>query len=148
MSCGVGCRLGSDPMLWLWHRPAAVAAVQPLAQELLYATGAAIKRKGKKKKRQEYRLRLLNLPKIASYTAELWLQPLFWSNPDPFTILICPSSETSYEAQDEIIQYLIYDPKWNIFLEARAWWNVRNMDFGFKLTWMLISALSLICCGI
>ena len=44
MSCGVGHRRSWDPaLLWLWHRPAAVALIQPLAWELPYATGAAIK---------------------------------------------------------------------------------------------------------
>ena len=34
MSCGLGHRSGSDPMLlWLWHRPAAVAPIRPLAWE-------------------------------------------------------------------------------------------------------------------
>ena len=43
-SCGVGCRCGSDPMLlWSWCRPAAVAPIRPLAWELLYAVGAALK---------------------------------------------------------------------------------------------------------
>ena len=52
MSCGVGCRHGSDPrLLWLWYRPAAVALIRPLAWELPYAVGAALKRqKGKIKK--------------------------------------------------------------------------------------------------
>ena len=46
MSCGVGCRCSSDPeLLWLW--PAAIAPIQPLAWELRYATGAAIKKKKK-----------------------------------------------------------------------------------------------------
>ena len=32
VSCGVGCRLGSDPaLLWLWRRPVATAPIQPLA---------------------------------------------------------------------------------------------------------------------
>ena len=31
-------------LLWLWPRPAAAAWIQPLAQELPYATGVAIKR--------------------------------------------------------------------------------------------------------
>ena len=32
MSCGVGHRWGSDlVLLWLWHRPAAVALIRPLA---------------------------------------------------------------------------------------------------------------------
>ena len=35
-------------MLWLWHRPAAAAVIQPLAWELLYATGVALKRKIKR----------------------------------------------------------------------------------------------------
>ena len=34
-------------LLWLWHRLAASAPIQPLAWELPYATGAAIKKKEK-----------------------------------------------------------------------------------------------------
>ena len=42
MSCGVGYRLGSDPvLLWLWRRLAATAPIQPLAWEPPYAAGAA-----------------------------------------------------------------------------------------------------------
>ena len=38
----VGHRRGSDPVwLWLWRRPAAVAPIQPLAWEPLYAAGVA-----------------------------------------------------------------------------------------------------------
>ena len=45
MSCGVGRRCGSDPvLLWLWRRLAAAAPIQPLAWEPPYATGAAFKR--------------------------------------------------------------------------------------------------------
>ena len=48
MSCGVGHRLGLDlVMLWLQYRLAAVALNQPLAWELLYAKGAALKSKNK-----------------------------------------------------------------------------------------------------
>ena len=40
MICGVGRRPGSDlALLWLWHRTAAAALIQPLGQEPLYATG-------------------------------------------------------------------------------------------------------------
>ena len=43
MSCGVGGRLGSDPMLLrLWLRLAAKAPVRPLAWELPYAVGVAL----------------------------------------------------------------------------------------------------------
>ena len=46
MSCGVGCRQGSDLALWwLWHRPQATAPIQPLAWEPPYAAGTARKRK-------------------------------------------------------------------------------------------------------
>jgi len=42
VSCGVGCRRGSDPaLLWLWCRPVATAPIQPLAWEPPYAAGAA-----------------------------------------------------------------------------------------------------------
>ena len=37
-----------DPMLqWLWHRLATAAPTQPLAWELSYAAGVALKRKSK-----------------------------------------------------------------------------------------------------
>ena len=34
-------------LLWLWVRPAAAALIQPLALELLYAMGVALKRQKK-----------------------------------------------------------------------------------------------------
>ena len=49
MSCGVGCRRGSNlALLWLWHGLADVALIQPLDWELPYATGETLKRKKKK----------------------------------------------------------------------------------------------------
>ena len=47
MSCGVGCKHGSD--LALLHWLAAVASIGPLAGEPLYAMGAALKKKKKAK---------------------------------------------------------------------------------------------------
>ena len=42
MSCGVGCRPGSDPaLLWLRRRLVAMAPIRPLASEPPYAEGAA-----------------------------------------------------------------------------------------------------------
>ena len=51
MSCGVGHRQGSDPvLLCLCNRLAAIALIQPLTLESPYAMGAALKgQKGKKK---------------------------------------------------------------------------------------------------
>ena len=52
MSCGVGQRLGLVlKLLWLWRRLAAVALIQALAWECLYAMGGALKRKKKKKRK-------------------------------------------------------------------------------------------------
>jgi len=52
MSCGVGCRCGSDPaLLWLWRRPAAIAPTGPLAWEPPYAAGAALEMAKKTKKK-------------------------------------------------------------------------------------------------
>ena len=54
MSCDVGCRHGSDPvLLWLWCSPAATAPIRLLAWEPPYVSGVALKRtKGKKKKKK------------------------------------------------------------------------------------------------
>ena len=52
MSCGVGCRRVSDPvLLWLWYRPAATALIEPLAWEPPYTAGATLKKKKRKKKK-------------------------------------------------------------------------------------------------
>ena len=52
MKCGAGHKHSSDPtaLLWVWHRPAAAARIGPLAWELSYTAGAALKTKNKKKK--------------------------------------------------------------------------------------------------
>ena len=48
VSCGVDHRRGLDlALLWLWRRPAAAAPIRPLAWELPYASGAALKEKKK-----------------------------------------------------------------------------------------------------
>ena len=59
MSCGVGRRLGSDPvLLWLQCRLAATALIGPLAWEPPYAEGGAQemakRQKDQKKKRMFY----------------------------------------------------------------------------------------------
>ena len=46
MSCGVGCRHGLGlALLWLWHRLAAIAPIQPPAWELPNAESVALKKK-------------------------------------------------------------------------------------------------------
>ena len=53
MSCGVGHKHVSDPtLLWLPHRLAAIALIQPLDWESPYAIGVALKEKKEKKKKK------------------------------------------------------------------------------------------------
>ena len=40
-------------LMWLWCRPAAGALIQPLAWQLPYATGVALNKKKKEKKRKD-----------------------------------------------------------------------------------------------
>ena len=57
---GVGCRHSSDvALLWPWRRLAAAAPVQPLAWELPYTIGVALKKKRKEKKMYVYENSLL-----------------------------------------------------------------------------------------
>ena len=52
MSCGVGCRQGSDPtLLWLWRRPESTAPIRPLAWEPPCASGAAQEMAKRQKKK-------------------------------------------------------------------------------------------------
>ena len=54
MSCGVGCRLSSDPLLlWLWCRLVATAPIGPLAWDPPYAVEAALEKAKKKKRKKE-----------------------------------------------------------------------------------------------
>ena len=64
MSCGVGCRRGSDlALLLLWCRLAATAPIRPLVREPRYAAGTALKRQKDKKKKERKRKKQTN-PKV------------------------------------------------------------------------------------
>ena len=52
MSCGVGYRCTSD-LMWLWLWLAAIAPIHPLAWELSYAMGVALKSKKQNKTKQK-----------------------------------------------------------------------------------------------
>ena len=57
VTCGVGCRCGSDlAWLWLWHRPVATAPIGPLAWEPPYAVGVTQENGKKTKKRKEKKI--------------------------------------------------------------------------------------------
>ena len=63
MSCGIGHRQGLDPsLLWLWHRPAAVAPIQSLAWELPYAVPAALNCQPPKSKTMILLISLIEYP--------------------------------------------------------------------------------------
>ena len=64
MSCGVGCRYGSDLAL-LWHRLVATAPIRPIAWEPLCAAGAALKNKQTNKKKKQK-----NKKRITCYNQE------------------------------------------------------------------------------
>ena len=52
--CSIGQRCSLDPaLLWLWHRLATAAQIQPLAWELPYAVDAALKRKKSEKRKKK-----------------------------------------------------------------------------------------------
>ena len=56
MSYGADRRHGPDPAwlrLWLWHRLVAVAVICPLAWELPYAVGMALKKKKRKERERK-----------------------------------------------------------------------------------------------
>ena len=91
MSCGVGCRRGSDPaLLWLWRRPVATAPIQSLAWEPPYAAGAAQEiattttttTKDKKKKKQNKQTKKHEeLTHIASFSVMLQTLLLYRQTP-------------------------------------------------------------------
>ena len=54
MSCGVGCKHGSDPvLLWFWRRPVATPPISPLAWEPPYATGFGPRKTQKRPKKKK-----------------------------------------------------------------------------------------------
>ena len=61
MNCGVDCRHSLDvAMLWLWHRLAGAAPIRPLAWELPYVTGVALKKNNNIKRPEKIGQRLEN----------------------------------------------------------------------------------------
>ena len=69
VSCGVGCRRGSNRvLLWLSCRQVATALIRPLAWEPPYTTGAALekaerpKKEKKEKKKYTFNVTMKNKP--------------------------------------------------------------------------------------
>ena len=81
MSCGVVCRRGTDlALLCLWYRRVATAPIWPVAWELPYAVGMALKRP-KKKKSLKFLKKIteiskkqkLNLPCTSNYLHSVYI---------------------------------------------------------------------------
>ena len=75
MSCGVGCRRGSDPeLLWLWRRPVATDLIGPLGlgTSIYHGSGPRNSKKDKTNKQTTT---------VASVTAAAWIQSLAWEFP-------------------------------------------------------------------
>ena len=63
-------------LLWLWCRPAAAALTEPLAWELPYATGGALKEKKKKNLREfPCGLAVKESSVVATVTSLVWELP-------------------------------------------------------------------------
>ena len=73
MSCGIGCRLGSDPvLLWLWYRPVAMALIRPLTWEPPYAETAAQEKAKKHTQKKDKRQKKKERKKERKKTNEVY----------------------------------------------------------------------------
>ena len=73
----VGPRCGLDlVLLWLWHRPAAVAPIRPLAWEPPYATGSALKKTKSQKKKKKKKDTCTPMFIVALFTMAKMRKPL------------------------------------------------------------------------
>ena len=129
MSCGVSRRHGSHPaLLWLWHRLAATALIQPLAWEPPYALGAALK--GPK-----------TTPKKYSFKLEHTLTIYYWDlnkNWNCFFIDIRPHIVNKKKS--------LYSKTWNwgkIF-ENFSYHLTLNKSWQYDILWLLIKLILLI----
>ena len=72
MSCGIGCRQGSDPaVLWFCRRPAAKVLIRPLAWESPYASESS-PRKGKRTKKKKKKLAIKRKMRVNECISDMW----------------------------------------------------------------------------
>ena len=95
MSCGVGCRRGSDPeLLWLWPRPEATAPIRPLAWELPCAAGVALKGQKTKRKKKE------NIRNILSFFCIFFTHAVH--------VLDGPAPQKRPRVMEDMLPYIFY----------------------------------------
>ena len=85
MSCGVGHRHRSDPLLLgLWHGLAATAPMWPLAWESPYATRVAQEMAKKTKTKTKEKLNKTEIPGVDTEKTDLWSAPALLMRPGRF----------------------------------------------------------------
>jgi len=86
VSCGVGCRRCSDPvLLWLWCRLVATAPIRPLAWEPPYAAGAALEKAKRQKKKKHTWVNISTKIRARINSSALYLK--FWCGQEYWLII-------------------------------------------------------------
>ena len=82
----MGRRGGLDLLLlWVWYRLTAAAQIRPLAWELPYASGVALKRRGRKKgKKEEGRKEITSVTKTSEHLLKSWAHRCINNDIDPW----------------------------------------------------------------
>ena len=116
MSCSVGCWYHSCWVAFVWHRPAVVAPIGPLAWEFPYAAGAP----PPQKKTQTA---------TSSVAAELWV----WSSTQEISICLWNAHEkkikkTDRQASNPFLQWPIFYSRHRIgVIDNRGDWHHLSM---------------------
>ena len=153
MTCGVGHRRSSDPvLLWLWHRLAVTALIRPPAWEPPYAAGAALEKAKKKKKKKKKFLpgvQMLHGHFIASahplQTQTLYVLDLrcYFSTPGLLSPIAWPHTSAP-GSLDSMIPFL-HLPSHPTWLVCSLPWNICSyvtfsLGSFLNLNWNLISS--------
>ena len=128
VSCGVGCRRGSDlALLWLWCRMAAVAPIPPLAWEPPYAAGVSLKRQKINKTKR--------MNKIIQEACVKWEE--VWTLRE-----LCPEREEKKSSTCNITFTCIYPMEYCEYLYMQLSWISHyrkfkdNLSLGSVLTYL------------
>ena len=117
VSCGVGCRRGSDlALLWLWRRPAATAPIRLLVWEPPFVRGVALKRQktGKKKKKFKRSFTLLKRSRLRAISNNTSPTTFFFPFFIPFAFITYETrhSEICFTTVTAELGYLKIILKW------------------------------------
>ena len=127
MSCGVGCRCGSDStLLWLWCRLAATAVIQPLAWERSYTTVVALKCKKCP----------WPLPQSAPSPLVLFPEAIPFPGLLPLVFMLLPLSRLPSSPSDRLFLNLQGQARYLFLLnESPTLEDTRHRDIEQRVTW-------------